>query len=364
MFKRPPKRILTWSTPGFGDVLIATPLVRSMRQAWPDARIDMIVHEGREAMLVGNPDIHRAIAIPKRTNPWQLLGLLARTIGRYDLAAHGTGSDRAMVVMRLAARRCVAVLGARNRNEMVRRWAATRWTPRIHGESQLLRDLRLADLIGIDRSYEVVPPEAPDAAQRLDEVLPFGWRETPYVVFHPASHAPRKRWTVEGWHTLGRRLVRRGWRCLITGGPNEDRAYLESIRAGIDPDALVLAGQLEITDVRELIERSRLYVGVDTATTHLAAALGIPTVGIFGPGTTNRFVPWPRDYASGEPPFQDVQGVAMNQNVCLIQAECPCGHDYRNKCGTELPGRSRCLEELAPQVVVNATEQLLERAKK
>jgi hypothetical protein len=53
----------------------------------------------------------------------------------------------------------------------------------------------------------------------------------------------------------------------------------------------------------------------------------------------------------------------MNQNVCLIQAECPCGHDYRNKCGTELPGRSRCLEELAPQVVVNATEQLLERAR-
>jgi heptosyltransferase-3 len=364
MFKRPPKRILIWCTPGFGDVLIATPLVRSLRQAWPDARIDMLVFEGREAMLVGNPDIHRAIPSPKRTNPWQLLRLLARTTGRYDLALHGTGSDRAMIVMRLAARRCVAVLSPTHRNEMVRRWAATRWVPRIREEGQLLRHLRLADAVGVERSYEVVPPYAADAAERLDELLPFDWRQTPFMVFHPASHATRKRWTVEGWHALGKKLTRRGWRCLITGGPNEDRAYLESIRAGIDSDALVLAGQLEMTEVRALIERSRLYVGVDTATKHLAAALGVPTVGIFGPGPTNRFAPWPRDYAASEPPFQDVEGVAMNRNVCLIQADCPCGHDYRNKCGKEIPGRSRCLEALTTEVVVDATERLLERTKK
>jgi len=49
-------------------------------------------------------------------------------------------------------------------------------------------------------------------------------------------------------------------------------------------------------------------------------------------------------------------------NVCLVQAECPCGVEYRHGCGTEIPGRSRCLEELPAATVVDAALALLARS--
>ena len=63
-FRSPPTRILVQSTPGFGDVLLATALIRSIKRAFPDAAIDVMLHEGREAMLEGNPDVRRTIPVP------------------------------------------------------------------------------------------------------------------------------------------------------------------------------------------------------------------------------------------------------------------------------------------------------------
>ncbi|MHC4937506.1 MAG: glycosyltransferase family 9 protein [Planctomycetota bacterium] len=360
-FKRPPRRVLLWATPGFGDVLILTPLIRSVRRAWPDAAIDVIVHRGREAMLEGNPDVRRAIPIPKHPNPLQFLGIWLRLLGRYDLTMHAVGSERAMFLLRSAGRRCVAILAPTGFNEMWRRAVASAWLPTpVRSTPFLLRHLRLADAVGIERSYEMVPPFDPSSGERLDRLLEFDWRSEPYAVLHPATHATRKRWTVEGWHALGRRLGERGWRCVLTGGPKEDLAYLETIRSGVN--GITVAGELSLANVRTLVEHAQAYVGVDTSTTHLAAAVGVPTVAIYGPGPTNRWAPWPHGYADATPPFEDVRGVATNGNVCLIQADCECGWDYRHGCGKTIPGRSRCLEELSTDFVVGAVERFLSRA--
>jgi heptosyltransferase-3 len=357
--KRPPKRVLVVATPGFGDVLLATPLFRSIKREYPDAAIDVIVIAGREEMLVGNADVRNTIPIPKRPTALQLLRLCARIIGRYQLAISPMGSDRLVSFARIASRRCVAMLDATATKERWKRWAVTAWVPRDADQQQVLRHMNIADALGIERACEIVPPFDAAAPALLDEHVPFDWRTEPYAVLHPSTHATRKRWTLDGWQTLGKRLVDRGWKCVITGGPNEEPGYIESILAAIGPDALSLAGQLPMTAVRELIEHSRIFVGVDTSTAHLAAAVGTPTVALYGPGPTNRFALWPHGYESNEPPFRNVLGAATNGNVCIIQGDCPCGKDYPSGCGTEMPGRSRCLEELATDSVVSAVEQLL-----
>jgi heptosyltransferase-3 len=356
---RAPRRILVLAQPGFGDVLLATPLIRSLKRAWPDAAIDVMTHAGREAMLAGNPDVRRCVPIPKRPNPLQFLGMLARTAGRYDLTMAVATGDRGMFLLRCAGRRCLAQFRAVKRKDWWKRRMITAWNEADRDAPEMLRYLRLADLLGIERSYEVVAPHDARAPERLDEGAGFDWRREPYAVIHPTTHATRKRWRIDAWAAVGRDLAARGLRCAITGGPADEPAYVAAIRDAIGGGTVDVAGRFALAEVRALVERSRLYVGVDTSTTHLAAALGTPTVAIYGPGPTNRWAPWPRGHASGTPPFADVRGVRRVGNVCLVQADCDCGEDYRNGCGKEIPGRSRCLEALEAGAVRAAIGDLI-----
>ena len=200
-----PRRILLFSHPGFGDVLLATTLVRAIRRAWPDAAVDVMTHRGREAMLAGNPDVRRAIPVPKRPNPFQLLGILARTAGRYDISLAVSASDRAAFLLRCAGRRFYAVLRAGDRGKQR---LVTAWAEADPGEHEIVKYQRLADLLGIERCTEVVPPRDPAARVPV---------EPPYAVLHATTHATRKRWTPQGWRALRERIEARGMP-LLAGG--------------------------------------------------------------------------------------------------------------------------------------------------
>src|SRR6185503_6338158 len=83
----PPKpRILVVSLRRIGDVLLTTPLIRSMRRAWPNATIDVLVFAGTAGIVEGNPDIRRVIAMPTRPGLAGTIALIARLAKRYDLA--------------------------------------------------------------------------------------------------------------------------------------------------------------------------------------------------------------------------------------------------------------------------------------
>src|SRR5512134_3359403 len=81
-----PQRVLVIATRRIGDVLLTTPMLRSLHQAWPNAEIDVLVFEHTEGVLARNPDIHRIITVPARLGFWQHLSFVARLFRRYDLA--------------------------------------------------------------------------------------------------------------------------------------------------------------------------------------------------------------------------------------------------------------------------------------
>ena len=84
--RRPPRRILLVCTQRIGDVLLATPLARSLKQAWPQAELRFLVFQGTAGVLAGNPDIDRIIAYPQRTGWRGTLAQLRELWQRYDLA--------------------------------------------------------------------------------------------------------------------------------------------------------------------------------------------------------------------------------------------------------------------------------------
>jgi len=359
VFRKPPRRVLLISTPGFGDVLLNTPLLRSIKRAWPSVRIDVMMHEGREAILAGNADIDRCIPIPKRMNVFRFLTTLARVGGRYSLSIAPNGGDRRVFLMRCAARRMLTIVHPDRRSTRWHARIASAVVPRNSGLHTIQEILQFADAIGIERVPEVVAPHAADAEQRVDAVMPFDWRSEPFAVLHVTTNATRKRWTIAGWAAVGAHLEQRGWRCVLTGGPADDPEYLAAVKAALGPRAVDSRGALEMTGVRALLEASRLFAGVDTSTAHLAAAVGVPTLAIFGSGSPTQWAPWPQGYAGSDAPFPDDTGVTRNGNVCVVRGACPCGRDYRNGCGKTRPGRARCLEELDAATVLGAIDQLV-----
>jgi heptosyltransferase-3 len=102
-----------------------------------------------------------------------------------------------------------------------------------------------------------------------------------------------------------------------------------------------------------------LYVGPDTAVTHLAAATGVPTVALYGPTNHLKWAPWPADYAKNQSPFINKGGVQQVGNVILIQGLQDCVPCHQEGCERHLSSKSRCLEELDSMIVIRAVQNLV-----
>src|SRR5690349_2477328 len=172
-------RILVVSLRRIGDVLLTTPLIRSLRRAWPGASIDSLVFASTAGILKGNPDIDQIIAMPARPTAWQTIRLALQLLRRYDLAVSTQPGDRPTVFAMLAGRTHAGLtdadapwLGRIVKSRLLHRSAPTAST--IHRVEQMLC---LADALGVERVPEVVCP-----AGALENISP----GENYAVIHAA----------------------------------------------------------------------------------------------------------------------------------------------------------------------------------
>ncbi len=105
-----PQRVLVVCTRRIGDVLLVTPLIRSLRRAWPGAVIDVMVFRGTEGVLAGNPDISGVLTVGERDRFGDRLRTFRETWRRYDLACSAQTSDRTTLYAWAAGRRAVGLL--------------------------------------------------------------------------------------------------------------------------------------------------------------------------------------------------------------------------------------------------------------
>lgn len=344
-----------------GDVLLATVLIRSVRRAWPQARLEVLVNSGSASVLEGNPDIDRLWQLSDRAGAVETLRLLAALCRRYDLAVSALYNDRPHIWALVASGHRVAVVPPKGHpGAFWKRWLTHEWCELelgvVHAVEQYLR---IADAMGVAPETEVVPPRPAPAAMPRPPV-------PPYVVVHPAPLYRYKAWTIEGWQALLRHLIGRGFEVRLTGGPAAaDRALGRSIVEGLNGvergSVHELAGQGSFADLTPLIEGARLFVGPDTSVTHLAAATGTPTIALFGPTPPVAWGPWPVRWHAREAgsPWQTKLPLQRRGNVWLVQGagDCvPCG---REGCDRHLNSHSSCLDELSAERVIGVVEQVL-----
>ena len=341
-------RILVIALRRLGDVLLTTPLVASLRQAFPDATIDALVFDDTAGILKGNPDIEGVIAMPARRRFGRSLRMMAALWRRYDLAVSSQSGDRPTYFAIIAGRQRVAPVEARLGGR-IKRLFLQRSVDVSKGLHRIEEMMRLADALGIEQQARVVAPLAQPSPQ-----------SGRYAVIHAAPMFRYKQWTVDGWREVAAALVARGLTVVATGGPSaSERQYLDGVWAGSGIAVTRMDGMLDWGQLSGLLAKARVYVGPDTSVTHLAAATGCPTMALYGPTDPRLWGPWP---AGGlDAPWAAAGRVQQRGNVWLVQNPLPCMPCQLEGCERRLESYSACLDELSPAQVIGAVDQALNK---
>ena len=301
-----------------------------------------MVQTGQESIVEGNRDIDNVLSIEPRPSVSTLLSMARKWWRKYDVAIGNAVDDRMHVYLWLFAKKRVSI--TIESSAAWKRWITfANHFEDANGTHVILRNNSLGNLLGYESCYTVFPPRA-DAKHEPNSVLEHikggGQR---YAVLQLDARLPYKRWTDDGWFNVASELTDRGMKLYLTGGGGEqEMTYLDSVAQRLPGDVVLLSGLLRFADVSELIADSCIYVGVDTVSSHIAAALGVPTVVLFGPERAYRWGPWPASYESDESPWKSNKSQKLG-NVTIVQAGVHCPtcqsgdcHKRHNR-GTDCP---------------------------
>ena len=358
-FPVPPKRVLVVCTQRIGDVLLATPLARSVKAAWPDTQLDFLVLPGTQGVLEGNPDVHQVLAFPQRASLPEKLAQLGKIWRRYDLAFAAIPSDRARIFAWAAARNAVGFTTAEEASWLKRHLLKIAVPFDNLQTHTVTMGLRLVEALGLLTIGQVQTPRVPaeNWHQRLEQLGLTGI--TNYVVIHPNPKFRYKMWDSNKWITLICWLRQQGIEVLLTGsGDPSEAAYVRDIASKVPEGCRCLTGLLSLAETAELLKGARLFVGPDTAVTHLAAATGIPTIALFGPSNPVKWGPWPKDWPASKSPWQFV-GSKQQGNVRLMQGPGDCVPCLFEGCDRHLDSVSKCLQDISTERVINAAQEAL-----
>ena len=358
-----PASILVVSLRYFGDVLLTTPLIRSLRRGYEGAAIDVLLLAGTDGMLEGNPDVRRVLTVAERPGVARHLEFVRHLWRRYDLAVIAETGDRPHLYGFLAARQRTGLVPP----QFGKRWWKApllrhRVVSTVH-EPRAASYRRLIEAMGLPYLAEVVAPSAAPSAPAWGERLGFDPARERYAVLHLAPRFRYKRWHEDGWRKLIAWLHGRGLRVAITGGgAPAERDYIQHVLAGSDVPVVDLAGRLRFAETADLLRGAALYIGPDTATSHLAAACGTPSIVLFGPTDPRLWGPLPR--GGLDPPYAKVAPLQRRANVLLLQevsASLPCVPCQQEGCERHRESYSACLDRMNPARVIEAAQTLIGR---
>lgn len=299
------QRILVIKLRHFGDVLLTTPLLSTLHANYPNALIDVLLYDGTEAMLAGNQDVYLAYTVDRslkrQSCKAQYRGERAlwnslRT-GHYDLVLNLSDQWRAALYCRFLQPTFSLGFCYPKRNNRLWQACHSLLVP-VEGHDQqhtvlnnlaILTPLALPALVtSVTQAYRQCDIDEVDRLSQRHHLSDF-------VLVQPTARWAFKTWSVAGFTQVINHLIASGETVVLTGGRTADEiAMIAAILAGcITPERVVnLTGRLDLPELAVLIDRAKLFIGVDSVPMHMAAALHTPSVVLFGPSNLAQWSPW------------------------------------------------------------------------
>jgi lipopolysaccharide heptosyltransferase I len=276
-------RFLVVRLTALGDILHTVPAVAALRHAHPDARIDWVVERKWLPVIEGSPVLNEVVPFDGRS-AWGAVECVQRLReNRYTCAIDFQGLYKSSVL--------AALSGAPRRIGFERSWAreggaAMFYTERVVPVGRHVAELNysLAERVGASRpaapEYPLRVPAggAASVRSRLHDLGITG----EYIVVGPGGSWRAKCWPTERFGELCREFEQRtSLRVVVIHGPGEKSAAEEVLRAAAPAQPVIVSTTIE--ELMGLLSHARCLIAADSGPLHLAAALGTPVVGLFGP---------------------------------------------------------------------------------
>lgn len=346
------ERILVIKLQHLGDVLLTTPIYKTVKEQFPHINIDVLIYQETKEVLLGNTDLDNIFTIDRK---WKKKGLYYQCqkevelfkqlkAQKYNLILNLTDRWRgAWLTRMLQPTNSVSLPYQHRRGKLWRNSFSHIYRvpqqPRHTVEKNLdaLRRLGIQPSSNQKRLTFNVSDDYLEKMRRYFKENKLGSRQI--VVIHPTSRWMFKAWTKEGFSQLLALLVSNNFDVIMISGPAEiEVQYAQSILTMPHKQVFDLSGQLSIQETAAVIKLADCLIGLDSVAIHLSAAVSTPCVALFGPTFDQVWYPW------------SVEHKIVKENVSCR----PCG---LKGCGDSMA--SQCLQSIKPDVVFEAVQTLL-----
>lgn len=364
------RRILVIKLRHIGDVLLTVPVFRALKETFPSAEVSALVNRGTEEILSGYPLIKEIITFDREIKKAPFIKRYTEETGflreirkrRFDMTVDLTGGDRAAILSVLSGAR-YRIGWETGKGLIGKRHLYTHLFRPDGKRHMVLQNLDIIRQFGISTDNPSVDLFIPDDAKafvkeifKKNNLQPSAFSLQPVVHIHPTSRWLFKCWRDEYMAEVIRWLTGIGVNVMITSSP--DRREIEKARrilslCSSDSGQIIdLCGKTSIKELAAISEASDLFLGVDSAPMHIAAAVGTPVIALFGPSGAYSWGPWD----NSKDGRSNVKGQRFKHIVIQRNWDCvPCGKDGCN--GTKI---SRCLEDIRPdEVIAHLSSRLL-----
>lgn len=336
------KNILLMNVNWLGDVLFSTPTIRALKRNFPQARISVLIHPRCREILEGNPSIDELITYDEE-------GIHRSFIGKLRLIFYLRKKrfERVYILHRSLTRAIIAYLsGIPKRIGYRYRKRALFLTDNfklplsnLHRADFYLGILNSSgiEVKGDDKKLEFFITDK--ERQGIKEILKTeGIRyDEDFIVINPGANWLPKRWPKENFAELADILIEKYSKRVVITGSKKDSALADEIARLMKNRPVILAGKTTLKELGGLLERASLVISADSGPLHIAIAMGIKAIGLYGPTSLN------------------ITGPYRNNHILTIQKMIGCKIPCYNVDCTD----NRCMKTITTGDVLKEVEKLI-----
>jgi predicted lipopolysaccharide heptosyltransferase III len=317
------RKVLVVRLRSIGDTVLATPSLFALKRFLPNAQVDILVEDWVAPVLDNHPHVDNVIALERGGFMTRARVACELRAANYDVVYNLHGGTTATFVTRATGARHRVGFESYQYGQLHNHQAPSPlliWQqPKTHSVEQQLALLGWTGVPVTDRPRTSLGIST-NAATRIEQLVQeAGLGEQNIALIHPAAAFATKQWATEKFARVVEFLAERGFTSIAIAAPNE-QALLEQLRSETPVNVVTFA--LSLPEVTALAARSQLFVGNDSGIAHIAAAVGTPSVVIFGSSNIAHWRPWnsaPAEVVFEEMACQPCPGYFCGQ---FAQPEC------------------------------------------
>lgn len=315
---------------GIGDAVYLLSTILLLKQQYPDVTIDVLAEQRNAAIFSFSPYVRTIFHYDK---PRELLACLKT---RYDMVIDSEQWHRLSAVVAAFIKADLRIGFGTNERARVFNHSVFY----SHDDHELISFRRLLEpLIGtetqplFDKPFLHIPTNLLTKIRKEHEIP-----EQPFITIAPGASITERRWGGERYAEVARELSRKGYLIVVTGMASETDDAAQIVQ-GV-PETIDLTGKTSLKEAAALLSAAKLFMGADSGLLHIAVALGVPTVSLFGPGRARKWAPQGKQHR-------------------VINKQLPCSPCTTFGNTPPCPHNVACMKQISPDEVVAAAIELL-----